>query len=214
MRWRHRKRCVWRHVRTFEPRKKAGEWNKFSTLSDSQPPGGLLDNSNTLTPPCKKFNFRQRKNIEKGHRKSVASRHRQHHTQGTFPGTHAPYALRDAKSQHSARTNRNPYQKHTAQHIPSVKRSTTHKHHRKRQCALTVGGAVSALCPWHVPTHFGNVPRAPSGLGSGFMLSRLGDATQTKNRPAPTVPQQHFTRHIFQPSCCVPPMQSQHIPVC
>lgn len=73
-RWRHRKRCVWRHVRTFEPRKKAGERNKFSTLSDSQPPGGLLDNSNTLEPPCKKFNFRQRKNIEKGHRKSVASR--------------------------------------------------------------------------------------------------------------------------------------------
>ena len=96
------------------------------------------------------------------------------------------------------------------QHIPSVKRSPTHKHHRKRQCALTVGGAVSALCPWHVPTHFGNVPRAPSGLGSGFMLSRLGDATHPKNRPAPTVPQQHFTKHIFQPSC-VPPMQSQHI---
>ena len=115
-RWRHRKRCVWRHVRTFEPRKKAGERNKFSTLSDSQPPGGLLDNSNTLTSPCKKFNFRQRKNIEKGHRKSVASRHRQHHTQGTFPGTCALYALRDAKSQHSARTNRNPYQKHTATH--------------------------------------------------------------------------------------------------
>lgn len=80
MRWRHRKRCVWRHVRTFEPRKKAGERNKISTLSDSQPPGGLLDNSNTLEPPCKKFNFRQRKNIEKGHRKSVASRHRQHRT--------------------------------------------------------------------------------------------------------------------------------------
>ena len=98
------------------PRKKAGERNKFSTLSDSQPPGGLLDNSNTLTSPCKKFNFRQRKNIEKGHRKSVASRHRQHHTQGTFPGTYALYALRDAKSQHSARTNRNPYQKHTATH--------------------------------------------------------------------------------------------------
>lgn len=116
MRWRHRKRCVWRHVRTFEPRKKAGERNKFSTLSDSQPPGGLLDNSNTLTSPCKKFNFRQRKNIEKGHRKSVASRHRQHHTQGTFPGTYALYALRDAKLQHSARTNRNPYQKHTATH--------------------------------------------------------------------------------------------------
>lgn len=115
-RWRHRKRCVWRHVRTFEPRKKAGERNKFSTLSDSQPPGGLLDNSNTLTSPCKKFNFRQRKNIEKEHRKSVASRHRQHHTQGTFPGTYALYALRDAKSQHSARTNRNPYQKHTATH--------------------------------------------------------------------------------------------------
>lgn len=115
-RWCHRKRCVWRHVRTFEPRKKAGERNKFSTLSDSQPPGGLLDNSNTLTSPCKKFNFRQRKNIEKGHRKSVASRHRQHHTQGTFPGTYALYALRDAKSQHSARTNRNPYQKHTATH--------------------------------------------------------------------------------------------------
>lgn len=106
----------WRHVRTFEPRKEAGERNKFSTLSDSQPPGGLLDNSNTLTSPCKKFNFRQRKNIEKGHRKSVASRHRQHHTQGTFPGTYALYALRDAKSQHSARTNRNPYQKHTATH--------------------------------------------------------------------------------------------------
>ena len=87
------------------------------------------------------------------------------------------------------------------QHIPSVKHSPTHKHHRKRQCALTVGGAVSALCPWHVPTHFGNVPRAPSRLGSGFMLSRLGDATHTKNRPTPTVPQQHFTRHIFQPSC-------------
>ena len=115
-RWRHRKRCVWRHVRTFEPRKKAGERNKFSTLSDSQPPGGLLDNSNTLESPCKKFYFRQRKNIEKGHRKSVASRHRQHHTQGTFPGTYALYALRDAKSQHSARTNRNPYQKHTATH--------------------------------------------------------------------------------------------------
>lgn len=115
-RWRHRKRCVWRHVRTFEPRKKTGERNKFSTLSDSQPPGGLLDNSNTFDSPCKKFNFRQRKNIEKGHRKSVASRHRQHHTQGTFPGTYALYALRDAKLQHSARTNRNPYQKHTATH--------------------------------------------------------------------------------------------------
>lgn len=36
---------------------KAGERNKFSTLSDSQPPGGLLDNSNTLTPPCKKILF-------------------------------------------------------------------------------------------------------------------------------------------------------------
>ena len=59
---------------------------------------------------------RERKNIEKGHRKSVASRHRQHYTQGMFPGTHAPYALMDAKSQHSARTNRNPYQKHTAIH--------------------------------------------------------------------------------------------------
>ena len=117
-RWRHRKRCVWRHVRTFEPRKKAGERNKFSTLSDSQPPGGLLDNSNTLEPPCKKYYFRQRKNIEKGHRKSVASRHRQHHAQGMFPGTYALYALRDAKSQHSARTNRNPYQKHTATQSP------------------------------------------------------------------------------------------------
>lgn len=84
------------------------------------------------------------------------------------------------------------------QHIPSVKHSPTHKHHRKRQCALTVGGAVSALCPWHVPTHFGNVPRAPSRLGSGFMLSRLGDATHTKNRPAPnrataTLHQAHFS---------------------
>ena len=39
MRWRHRKRCVWRHVRTFESRKKAGERNKFSTLSDSRPEG-------------------------------------------------------------------------------------------------------------------------------------------------------------------------------
>lgn len=96
--------------------KKQERGTKFSTLSDSQPPGGLLDNSNTLESPCKKFNFRQRKNIEKRHRKSVASRHRQHHTQGTFPGTCALYALRDAKSQHSARTNRNPYQKHTATH--------------------------------------------------------------------------------------------------
>ena len=71
------------------------------------------------------------------------------------------------------------------QYIPSVKRSHNHKHHRKRQCALTVGGAVSALCPWHVPTHFGNVPRAPSRLGSGFMLSRLGDATPRTDQPQP-----------------------------
>lgn len=112
MRWRHRKRCVWRHVRTFEPRKKAGERNKFSTLSDSQPPGGLLDNSNTLESPCKKFNFRQRKNIEKGHRKSVASRHRQHHTQGAFRTSHA----RMPRLEHRTQTNGNPYQKHTAIH--------------------------------------------------------------------------------------------------
>ena len=83
------------------------------------------------------------------------------------------------------------------QHIPYVKRSPTHKHHRKRQCALTVGGAVSALCPWHVPTHFGNVPRAPSRLGSGFMLSRLGDATHQEqpspNRATATLHQAHFT---------------------
>lgn len=112
MRWRHRKRCVWRHVRTFESRKKAGERNNFSTLSDSQPPGGLLDNSNTLTSPCKKFNFRQRKNIEKGHRKSVASRHRQHQTQGAFRTSHA----RMPRLEHRTQTNGNPYQKHTAIH--------------------------------------------------------------------------------------------------
>lgn len=90
------------------------------------------------------------------------------------------------------------------QHIPSVKRSPTHKHHRKRQCALTVGGAVSALCPWHVPTHFGNVPRAPSRLGSGFMLSRLGDAThQEQTSPKPchssTSPSTFFNRNVYRP---------------
>ena len=42
-----------------------------------------------------------------------------------------------------------------------------------------------ALCPWHVPTHFGNVPWAPSRLGSGFMLSRLGDATPRTDQPQP-----------------------------
>lgn len=66
MRWRHRKRCVWRHVRTFEPRKKAGERNKFSTLSDSQPPGGLLDNSNTFASPCKNLIFGRGKISKKG----------------------------------------------------------------------------------------------------------------------------------------------------
>ena len=90
------------------------------------------------------------------------------------------------------------------QHIPSVKqRSPTHKHHRKRQCALTVGGAVSALCPWHVPTHFGYVPRAPSRLGSGFMLSRLGDATPRTDQPHPchsnTSPTSTFyNRHAYR----------------
>ena len=90
------------------------------------------------------------------------------------------------------------------QYIPYVKRSPTHKHHRKRQCALTVGGAVSALCPWHVPTHFGNVPRAPSRLGSGFMLSRLGDATPRTDQPQPchsnTSPTSAFyNRHAYRP---------------
>ena len=62
---------------------------------------------------------------------------------------------------------------------------------------------MSALCPWHVPTHFGNVPRAPSRLGSGFMLSRLGDATH-KEQPSPnhvtaTLHQAHFNRHVYRP---------------
>lgn len=57
-RWRHRKRCVWRHVRTFEPRKKQERGTKFPpSPTANQPPGGLLDNSNTLTPPCKKILF-------------------------------------------------------------------------------------------------------------------------------------------------------------
>lgn len=88
-RWRHRKRCVWRHVRTFEPKEKQERGTNFPPSPTARPPGGLLDNSNTLTSPCKKFYFRQRKNIEKGHRKSVASRHRQHHTQGALPGAYA-----------------------------------------------------------------------------------------------------------------------------
>lgn len=94
--------------------------------------------------------------------------------------------------------------KNIPQYIPYVKHSPTHKHHRKRQCALTVGGAVSALCPWHVPTHFGNVPRAPSRLGSGFMLSRLGDATPRTDQPQPchsnTSPTSTFyNRHVYRP---------------
>lgn len=108
-RWRHRKRCVWRHVRTFEPRKKAGERNKFSTLSDSQPPGGLLDNSNTLESPCKKFNFRQRKNIEKGHRKSVASRHRQHRTR-SVPNRVRAQKLTGHSYETARQTHRKPLQ--------------------------------------------------------------------------------------------------------
>lgn len=66
--------------------------------------------------------------------------------------------------------------------------------------SLTVEGAVSTLCPWHGPMHFGNVPRAPSRLGSGFMLSRLGDATPRPHQPQ-TVPQQHFNKRFIQPSC-------------
>ena len=42
MRWRHRKRCVWRHVRTFEPRKKAGERNKFPPSPTANRPEGYL----------------------------------------------------------------------------------------------------------------------------------------------------------------------------
>lgn len=134
MRWRHRKRCVWRHVRTFEPRKKAGERNKFSTLSDSQPPGGLLDNSNTLTPPCKKFNFRQRKNIEKGHRKSVASRHRQHHTQGTFPGTYALYGIEGCKVTAQRKNQQKP--------LPKAYRNTSPLSNTVPPTSITVNASV------------------------------------------------------------------------
>ena len=93
-------------VRTKE---KAGERNKFSTLSDSQPPGGLLDNSNTLESPCKKFNFRQRKNIEKGHRKSVASRHRQHRTR-SVPNRVRAQKLTGHSYETARQTHRKPLQ--------------------------------------------------------------------------------------------------------
>ena len=156
MRWRHRKRCVWRHVRTSEPKEKQERGTSFPSPPTAKKPGGLLDNSNTLESPCKNFYFRQRKNIEKGHRKSVASRHRQHHTQGAFPGTYARmHEGCKATAPHTA--HQKPLPKAYRNTSPLVKRSPTHKHHRKRQCALTVGGAVLALCPWHVPTHFGNI---------------------------------------------------------
>ena len=116
MRWRHRKRCVWRHVRTFEPRKKQESGTNFPPSLTANRPEGYLTIATLYRHLAKNSIFGRGRISKKGHRKSVASRHRQHHTQGTFPGTHAPYALRDAKLQHSARTNRNPYQKHTATH--------------------------------------------------------------------------------------------------
>lgn len=96
--------------------KKQESGTNFPPSPTANRPEGYLTIATLLPHLVKNSIFGRGRISKKGHRKSVASRHRQHHTQGTFPGTYAPYALRDAKLQHSARTNRNPYQKHTATH--------------------------------------------------------------------------------------------------
>lgn len=65
-RWRHRKRCVWRHVRTFEPRKKQERGTNFPPSLTANRPEGYLTIATLLPHLVKNLIFGRGRISKKG----------------------------------------------------------------------------------------------------------------------------------------------------